>query len=77
MGDAGGGFGNVTLMLVVDTALTVEPLGAVNKIGHFLSIVIHFNLEIQLWGVAKCASKFRTNRRFACVYAKPTCLFIH
>ncbi len=68
MGDAGGGSGNVTLMLVVDTALTVEPLGAVNGIGHLLSVVIHFNLELQSGGVAKCASKFRTNRKiFMCI----------
>ncbi len=29
MGDAIGGSGKVTFMLVVDAALTVEPLGAV------------------------------------------------
>ncbi len=68
MGDAGGGSGNVTLMLVVDAALTVEPLGAVNEIEHLLSIFIHYNLEIQLWGVAKCASNFRTSRKiFMCI----------
>ncbi len=67
-GDVVGGSGNVTLMLVGDAALTVEPLGAVNEIEHLLSIVIHFNLEIQLWGVAKCASKFRTSRKiFMCI----------
>ncbi len=37
MGDAVGGPGKVTFMLVVDAALTVEPLGAVNKIKNQLS----------------------------------------
>ncbi len=37
MGDAVGGSGKVTFMLVVDDALTVEPLGAVNKIENLLS----------------------------------------
>ncbi len=38
MGDAVGGSGKVTFMLVVDAALTVEPLGAVNKIKKQLSM---------------------------------------
>ncbi len=68
MGDAGGGSGNVTLMLVVDAALTVEPLDAVNEIVHLLSIAIHFNLELQFGGVARCASKFRTSQKiFMCI----------
>ncbi len=82
MGDAGGGFGNVTLMLVVDTALTVEPLGAVNEIGHFLSIVINFTLELQSGVLLIVCPIFERVGRFpwlkmSCVNAKPTCLFIH
>ncbi len=38
MGDAVGGSGKVTFMLVVDAALTVEPLGAVSKIKNQLSM---------------------------------------
>ncbi len=37
MGDTVGGSGKVTLMLVADAALTVEPLGAVNRIENCLS----------------------------------------